>query len=124
MNSHSNITGDTFELYNLRVEISEKSGHIIGKHKIGDYFEVIGEDIFLPSGQGFSLYAISSILPLLPAKQRQNHPNDFMETDDYIADPDANSQAIYQIHRTGKTVFKHADVSANPVFHSTSPRSK
>lgn len=115
MNSHPNITDDKFELYNLRVEISDKSGRIIGKHKIGDYFEVIGEDIFLPEGQGFSLYALSSILPLLPAKQRQNHPNDFMETDDYIADPDANSQAIYQIRRTGKTVFSHADVSANPL---------
>jgi len=116
MNYHPNITGDTFELYNLRVEISEKSGRIIGKHKIGDYFEVIGEDIFFPAGQGFSMYALSSILPLLPAKQRQNHPNDFMETDDLIADPDANSQAIYQIQRSGKTVFKHADVSANPLY--------
>jgi uncharacterized repeat protein (TIGR04076 family) len=102
---------DTFTLYNLRVEISQKSGHIIGKHAIGDYFEVIGEDIFLPAGQGFSLYALSSMLPILPAKQRQNHPYDFMETDSYIADPDANSEAIYQIIRTGKTVFKHSDVS-------------
>lgn len=121
MNSHSNITGDTFELYNLRVEISEKSGRIIGKHKIGDYFEVVGEDIFFPAGQGFSLYALSSILPLLPAKQRQNHPNDFMESDDFIADPDAQSQAIYQIKRTGKTTFRHADVSAYPLPSSPSP---
>jgi uncharacterized repeat protein (TIGR04076 family) len=104
---------DAFELYNLRVEISKKSGRIIGKHKIGDYFEVIGEDIFLPEGQGFSLYAIASLLPLLPAKQRQNHPNDFMETDDYIADPDANCKAVYRIRRTGKTVFRHQDVSGN-----------
>lgn len=114
----SNTSSDSFELHNLRVEISEKSGNIIGKHHIGDYFDVIGEDIFLPAGQGFSLYAIASLLPLLPAKQRQNHPNDFMETDDYIADPDANSEAIYRIKRTGKTVFRHGDVSGNPM---TSP---
>jgi len=112
--SHSQTT-DTFELYNLRVEISEKSGRIIGKHQIGDYFDVIGEDIFLPTGQGFSLYAIASLLPLLPAKQRQNNPNDFMETDDFIADPDANSEAIYRIRRTGKTVFRHAEVSDTPI---------
>lgn len=115
MDTTSDNTGDTFELYNLRVEIAERSGRIIGKHKIGDYFDVIGEDIFIPAGQGFSLYAFSSILPLLPAKQRQNHPNDFIESDDYIADPDANSGAIYRISRTGKTVFRHADVSANPL---------
>lgn len=108
-------TGDSFELFNLRIEISEKSGRIIGKHKIGDYFDVIGEDIFLPAGQGFSLYAIAALLPLLPAKQRNNHPSDFMETDDFIADPDANSAAIYRIRRVGKTRFKHADVSANPL---------
>jgi uncharacterized repeat protein (TIGR04076 family) len=119
MNSTSNSTGDTFELYNLRVEISEKSSGIIGKHSVGDYFDVIGEDIFLPAGQGFSLYAIASLLPLLPAKQRQNHPNDFMETDDYIADPDANSKAIYRIRRMGKTTFRHSDVSGNPTsYHS------
>ncbi len=114
MNSYSNNIGDTFELYNLRVEISEKSSRIIGKHKVGDYFEVIGEDIFLPAGQGFSLYALAAILPLLPAKQRQNHSNDFMETDDFIADPDANSKAIYQIRRTGKTTFSHNHVSGEP----------
>lgn len=121
MTNHPNTSGDQFELYNLRVEISERSGRIIGKHKIGEYFDVIGEDIFFPPGQGFSLYALGSILPLLPAKQRRNHRNDFMESDDFIADPDANSGAIYQIKRTGTTVFKHADVSANPVSHSPSP---
>jgi uncharacterized repeat protein (TIGR04076 family) len=113
--NHSHSKDDMFELYNLRVEISDRSGPIIGKHSIGDYFDVIGEDIFLPAEQGFSMYAIASLLPLLPAKQRQNHPHDFMETDDYIADPDANCQAIYRIRRTGKTVFHHADVSATPI---------
>lgn len=115
MNHSSVDTADTFELYNLRVEISERSGTIIGKHKIGDYFDVIGEDIFMPDKQGFSLYAIAALLPLLPAKQRMNHSNDFMETDEFIADPDANSKAVYRIRRTGKTTFSHADVSATPL---------
>ena len=115
MNSPSPQHGDTFELYNLRVEISERSGHIIGKHQVGEYFEVIGEDIFFPAGQGFSLYALAALLPLLPAKQRKNHPHDFMETDEYVADPDANSQAIYRIRRTGTTVFRHTEVSGNPL---------
>lgn len=115
-------TDDSFTLFNLRVELCDRSTRIIGKHKIGDFFEVIGEDIFLPPGQGFSLYALASLLPLLPAKQRRNHPNDFMESDDFIADPDANSGAVYQIRRTGTTVFRHSDVSANSL-PSSSPHS-
>ncbi len=119
MTKNSAPIDDSFALYNLRVEICDRSANIIGKHKIGDFFEVVGEDIFLPDGQGFSLYALASLLPLLPAKQRQNHPNDFMESDDYIADPDANSDAIYRISRTGKTTFKHSNVSANPLPSSS-----
>ena len=106
----TNQPSDAFTLFNLRVEIDPSSTNIIGKHSIGDYFEVIGEDIFFPEDQGFSLYALSSILP---AKQRQNHPHDFMETDYLIADPDANSDAVYRITRIGKTVFRHSEVSAN-----------
>lgn len=119
--THPSITpDDSFELYNLRVEISPKSGKIIGRHKVGDYFEVIGEDIFFPAGQGFSLYALSALLPLLPAKQRMNHPNDFIESDDFVADPDVNCKAIYRITRTGKTTFRHAQISGNPLPHSPS----
>ncbi|MBI3336653.1 TIGR04076 family protein [Candidatus Peregrinibacteria bacterium] len=111
------LANDSFELFNLRVEISKESGRIIGKHRIGDYFDVIGEDIFLPAGQGFSLYALASLIPLLPAAQRQNHPCDFFETDHLVADPDVNCKAIYYIRRTGKTRFSHTDVSANPLSH-------
>jgi uncharacterized repeat protein (TIGR04076 family) len=104
----------TFELYNLRVEISERSGPIIGRHQVGDYFEVVGEDLFLPAGQGFSLYALAALLPLLPAKQRVTHENDWMTSDEYVADPDPNCKAVYRIVRTGKTVFRRADVTATP----------
>jgi uncharacterized repeat protein (TIGR04076 family) len=104
----------TFELYNLRVEISDRSGPIIGRHKIGDHFEVIGEDIFLPPGQGFSLYALAALLPLLPAKQRPTDASDWMSSDEYVADPDPNCKAVYRITRTGKTVFRRADVTATP----------
>ncbi|HVW66602.1 MAG TPA: TIGR04076 family protein [Candidatus Peribacteraceae bacterium] len=105
----------TFELYNLRIEISEKSGKIIGKHQVGDYFEVIGEDIFIPEKQGFSLYAIGALLPLLAAKQRVTDEKDWMSTDAFIADPDPNCKAVYKIIRTGKTVFKRSDTTDVPL---------
>lgn len=106
---------DTFELYDLRVEIAPESGPIVGKHAVGEYFEVRGEDIFLPPGQGFSLYALGAIIPLLAAKQRMSQPNDFYEKDDLlIADPDVHSKAVYRVTRTGTRTFRHADVSGAP----------
>lgn len=105
----------TFELYDLRVEISDRSGPIVGRHKVGDYFEVVGEDIFLPAGQGFSLYALAALLPLLPAKQRATHPHDWMTSDEYVADPDPNCKAVYRITRTRRTAFRRAETTATPL---------
>ena len=41
--------------------------------------------LILPPGQGFSLYSLAALLPLLPAKQRVTHPNDWMTTDSELA---------------------------------------
>ena len=105
----------SFELYDLCVEISDKSTNIIGNHKIGDYFEMRGEDIFIPEGQGFSIYALSALLPLLAAKQRVTDSVDWMTTDEYVADPDPESGALYRIIRTGKRTFRRSDVTAVPL---------
>ena len=105
----------TFELYNLRVEISDRSGPIVGGHQVGDYFEVIGEDIFLPPGQGFSLYALAALLPLLPAKQRPAHANDWMTSDADVACPDPNCSTRFRIRRLGLRKFSHAATTAVPL---------
>ncbi len=47
-----------------------------------------GEMLYLPPGQGFSIYSLAALLPLLPAKQRQTDPNDWMTTDAEVACPD------------------------------------
>ena len=112
------MKSNTFELYNLRIEIAPESGKIIGKHKVGDYFEVIGEDIFFPSDQGFSLYALSAILPLLPAKQRITDKIDWMATDNLIADPDPNCKALYKISVCGKTTFKREETTDVPLINT------
>ena len=38
-------TADTFELYDLRVEVAECRGRMVCNHAIGDYFELSGEDM-------------------------------------------------------------------------------
>jgi uncharacterized repeat protein (TIGR04076 family) len=68
----------------------------------------------LPPGQGFSIYSLAAILPLLAAKQRPTDPNDWMSTDAEIACPDPNCPSRFRISRTGKRRFSHAATTAVP----------
>ena len=81
---------DAFELYDLKVETVETDRPFACSHHAGDYFLVQGENLIFPETNTFSMYALSAILPLLPAKQRVTDPNDWMTTDAYIACPDPN----------------------------------
>jgi uncharacterized repeat protein (TIGR04076 family) len=63
----------------------------------------------------FSMYALAALLPLLPAKQRETNPNDWMTTDADIACPDPNCGARFRITRTGRRTFRHQDVTAVPL---------
>ena len=109
-------SSDSFELYDLRVEVTVPEGQKIHcGAKPGDYFELKGEMLHLPPGQGFSLYSLAALLPLLPAKQRATDPNDWMSTDAEVACPDPNCPTRFRIVRTGKRRFSHADVTAVPL---------
>src|ERR1700712_1587776 len=73
---------DSFELFDLRIEAVIPEGKpIYCGAKEGDYFELKGEMLSMPDGQGFSIYSISAVLPLLAAKQRPPHKNDWMNSD-------------------------------------------
>ena len=59
---------DTFDLYDLRVEVVAPAGaRLYCGAKVGDWFELRGEMLHLPPGQGFSIYSLASVLPLLAA---------------------------------------------------------
>ena len=81
----------------------------------GDCFELRGEMLHLPAGQGFSIYSLAAILPLLAAKQRESAPNDWMSTDAEVACPDPNCPSRLRISRMAKRVFRHAEVTAVPL---------
>ena len=106
---------DSFELYDLRVEIVATEGEHIYCGKPGDWFELRGEMLHLPPGQGFSIYSLSAVMPLLAAKQRETHPNDWMQTDAEIACPDPNCPSKLRITRLGKRRFSHAETTAVPL---------
>ena len=95
---------DSFELYDLRVEVvAPEGGAIYCGAKVGDYFELRGEMLHLPPGQGFSIYSLAALLPLLPA------------TDTEVACPDPNCSSRFRITRTGLRRFSHAQTTAVPL---------
>ena len=108
--------GPGFELYDLRVEVVCPTGQpIYCGARPGDYFELQGEMLKLPPGQGFSIYSLAALLPLLPAKQRVTDPNDWMNSDAEVACPDPNCPTRFRITRTGRRYFKRSDVTAVPL---------
>lgn len=108
--------GDSFALYDLRVEVTAPEGGPIhcGARR-GDYFEMRGEMIHFPPGQGFSIYSLAALLPLLPAKQRPTHENDWMTSDAEVACPDPHCSTRFRIMRTGLRRFSHAQTTAVPL---------
>ena len=113
------MADDSFELHDLRVEVVAPPGaRIYCNAKPGDSFELRGEMLYLPPGQGFSIYSLAALLPLLPAKQRATDPNDWMSTDAEVACPDPNCPTRFRITRVGKRRFRHADTTAVPLGKS------
>ena len=110
------MTDQEFELFDLRVEVVAPQGlKIYCGAKPGDYFDLHGEMLIFPPGQGFSMYSLAALLPLLPAKQRVSDKNDWMSSDAEVACPDPNCPTRFRISRTGKRRFKHADTTAVPI---------
>lgn len=106
---------DRFELYDLLVEVVSGDRPMVCGHRVGDSFAVEGEMLRFPEGQGFPLYSLAAILPLLPAKQRVTAPADWMTTDAEVACPDPHCGARFRITRTGTRTFRHGDVTVVPM---------
>ena len=83
------------EVYDLRVTVERIEGRSVCGLAVGDYFEVTESSrVRIPEGKHFCLYALSSVLPLLPAKQRQMPPGDWLEQDNFVACPDPDERTI------------------------------
>jgi uncharacterized repeat protein (TIGR04076 family) len=105
-----------FELYDLKVEVLAPPGaQILCGAKPGDWFELRGEMLYLPPGQGFSIYSLAALMLLLPAKQRVSDTNDWMYSDAEVACPDPNCQSTFRITCLGKRRFERSATTATPV---------
>jgi uncharacterized repeat protein (TIGR04076 family) len=108
---------DSFDLYDLKIEVVAGDKPMVCDHQLGDTFYLQGEMlIFPPEGrQRFPLYPLAALLPLLPAKQRPTHPHDWMTTDAEIACPDPHCGALFRITRLDKRRFSHAETTRVPL---------
>jgi uncharacterized repeat protein (TIGR04076 family) len=104
---------DGFELWDLKVEVVAPPGAKLWCGAApGDHFELRGEMLHLPPGQGFSIYSLGALLPLLAAKQRPTHANDWMTSDAEVACPDPNCPSRFRITRTALRRFRRSETTA------------
>ncbi|MGE5593060.1 MAG: TIGR04076 family protein [Betaproteobacteria bacterium] len=90
-------------MYDLRVVVDEIRGFCDLPMKVGDYFEVSGGRITIPDGKFMCLWALQSILPMLPAKQRNIvEDNDWLSGTVRVTCPDPNGMVIFRIERVGE----------------------
>ena len=108
-------SSDQFELYDLAITVEAIDGLCTCKMTIGDKVYLRGGKLSLPDGKDFCLYAFQSAIPLLPAKQRLNHPADWMETDTHVVCPDPACRLRMRIDRVARRTLRHDDVSATPL---------
>ena len=90
-------------LYDLRVTVERIEGRPVCGLQVGDYFEVTESSrVRIPAGKHFCLYALTSVLSLLPAKQRRLPDEDWLERDSLVACPDPDERVVMRIERIGE----------------------
>ena len=104
--------GDRFALHDLRVTVVAIEGRSVCGLVVGDYFEVTESSrVRIPEGKHFCLYALSAVLPLLPAKQRALDPADWLARDSLVACPDPDERLIMRIERIGRRELRTGDLT-------------
>ncbi len=87
-------------MYDLKVSVHTVTGDCDMPMKKGDYFLLKGGKIFIPEGKYFCLYALQSVLPLLPAKQRNIvEEGDWLPDLKYVSCPDPKGRVILKIEK-------------------------
>ncbi len=102
----------SFDLYDLRVTVVEIRGRSVCGLSVGDYFEVTESNrLRIPAGKHFCIYALQSVLLLLPARQRELEAADWMAHDTRVACPDPDEQLIMKIERIARRTLNAEDLT-------------
>ena len=91
------------KLYDIRVTVERIEGRSVCGLQVGDYFEVTESSrVRVPEGRLFCLFALQSVLPLIPAKQRRLPAEDWLEQDSLVCCPDPEERVVMRIERIGE----------------------
>src|SRR5437868_2164095 len=98
-------------LYDVRVSVERIEGRSVCGLQVGDYFEVTESNrLRIPEGKHFCMYALQSVLPLIPAKQRRLPAEDWLEQDNLVCCPDPDERVVMRIERVAeRTLVPIAD---------------
>jgi uncharacterized repeat protein (TIGR04076 family) len=100
------------ELFDLRVTVESIEGRSVCRLTVGDWFELVNSsELRLPKGKHFCIFALQSVLPLLPAKQRQLPENDWLERDSLVCCPDPEERVIMRIERIGRRSLDSSELT-------------
>ncbi|HLU10449.1 MAG TPA: TIGR04076 family protein [Oceanobacillus sp.] len=101
-----------FQIYDLRVTVEAIEGRSVCGLAVGDYFELTEScRLRIPAGKHFCIYALSAVLPLLAAKQRELASGDWLERDSLVACPDPDERLIMRVERIGKRTMDSDDLT-------------
>ncbi len=90
-------------LYDLRVTVERIEGRSVCGLEVGDFFEVTESSrVRIPDGKHFCLFAMQSVLALLPAKMRRLPDEDWLEQDALVACPDPDERLVMRVERIGE----------------------
>ncbi|MGA1836301.1 TIGR04076 family protein [Herbiconiux sp. 11R-BC] len=89
-------------LFDLRVVVESIEGRSVCGMRVGDFCEVVSSnELRIPEGKHFCIYALQAAMPMIPAKQRQLPAADWLEKDTRVACPDPEERLIMRIDRIG-----------------------
>lgn len=99
-------------VFDLRVTVERIEGRSVCGLEVGDYFELTESSrVRIPEGKHFCLYALQSVLPMLPAKQRKLPDEDWLERDTLVCCPDPEERVVMRIERVGERVMRTEELT-------------
>ena len=99
-------------LFDLRVTVERIEGRSVCGLAVGDYFELTESSrVRIPAGRHFCLYALQSVLPLLPAKQRRLPDEDWLEQDSLVCCPDPEERVVMRIERIRERTLRSEELT-------------
>jgi len=87
-------------MYDLKIVVEEVRGFCDLPLQPGDYIEVRGGRLYIPPGKFFCIWALQSLMPMIPAKQRHIvEENDWLPHTDRTICPDPNGLVVFRFER-------------------------